>query len=468
MNKIFTCIFLFFLLGCWQISKTPDFEGFWEGPHPEESNKRFFIQINYQNDSLFAKGFWTENHIYLSEFAVEKIKSENDSIQFFVPGWNCTYRGKLLENNNIEGGFYCEGEPFDKVILKKNNTAAQFLTEAKPGCRKSGFQYQYESPALLNDGITTSSVQSKTDSMFIHSLVSEIINGVYGRLNSFLLFKNSHLICEEYFYGYTGNNLHPIESGTKSITSLLVGIAHDKNLIGDLDEPLFKIFPEFVHLKSGDYQKITINHLLSMTSGFEPQNNELFTSENRIEFALKRPIKTKPGTTFLYDGGNTEILGAILQKKTGMFADEFAKKYLFSTLKIENFDWETNKQNGFPSMAGALNLLPRDMIKIGGLILNKGEFNENQIISKQWINESTSAEIKTHIPDDDYSYHWWNIKISSANAEYNAIWANGWGSQFIYIFPELNVVIVTTGHNYENDSWAITSGIAKYLHLLSD
>lgn len=205
-----------------------------------------------------------------------------------------------------------------------------------------------------------------------------------------------------------------------------------------------------------------------MTSGFEPQNNELFTSENRIEFALKRPIKTKPGTTFLYDGGNTEILGAILQKKTGMFADEFAKKYLFSTLKIENFDWETNKQNGFPSMAGALNLLPRDMIKIGGLILNKGEFNENQIISKQWINESTSVKIKTHIPDDDYSYHWWNIKISSANAEYNAIWANGWGSQFIYIFPELNVVIVTTGHNYENDSWAITSGIAKYLYLLSD
>ena len=151
-----------------------------------------------------------------------------------------------------------------------------------------------------------------------------------------------------------------------------------------------------------------------------------------------------------------------------MFADEFADKYLFSPLKITHYDWSIFKQNGYPCMGGSLQMLPRDMAKTGMLVLNNGVFEGQPIISEKWVKESTSVKTKTHIEGDDYSYLWWNINLGSEQNSYKTIWANGWGSQFIYIIPDLDIVMVTTGANYEYDSWAITSGISKYLYLLDD
>jgi len=203
-----------------------------------------------------------------------------------------------------------------------------------------------------------------------------------------------------------------------------------------------------------------------MTSGFKLDDNELFQKDNRIDYALKRKLANPVGQKFVYDGGNTEILGAIIKAKTGMYADEFAEKYLFKPLNIKKFHWEILKQSGFPSMAGSLQLRPRDMAKIGLMVLNNGKFDNKQVVSQNWIKESTTEKTKTHIVGDNYGYQWWDINLSSKGIDYKTIWANGLGSQFIYIIPEINVVIVTTGFNYENDSWAISKGIQKYLYLL--
>jgi CubicO group peptidase (beta-lactamase class C family) len=466
-NPLAIVILLFLLISCAQHNSGNGFIGFWEGPHPENPQWKFYIQLEKIDETYPAKGYWAENNFYQSSFNVEKVNINGDSISFQIPGWNCMYSG-VLNNNSINGGFYCEGEPFDSVCLVKNNEIENHLIYPKPECKNPDFRYKRAIPAGSDDQPKTSNSLSTNDSLFIYALVPEIINGDYGRINSFLLFKNNKLICEEYFFGYSPTDLHPIESCTKSITSLLIGIAKDKNLIANLNEPVFKIFPEYLNLSNAPYNKITVKHLLTMTSGFDPQNDQLFQSENRIDYALKRKIINQPGSIFTYDGGNTEILGAILKKKTGLFADELAQKYLFEPLNIGHYNWEIHKQNGFPSMGGALHLMPRDMLKTGILVLNKGSFNNRQIISEQWIQESTSVKTKTHIPDDDYSYQWWNLHLSSSDKIYEAIWANGWGSQFIYVFPEIKVVMVTTGHNYEGDSWAITDGIRKYLHLLDD
>lgn len=109
---------------------------------------------------------------------------------------------------------------------------------------------------------------------------------------------------------------------------------------------------------------------------------------------------------------------------------------------------------------------PVDMMKIGMMVLNQGRFGSEQVISSDWIRESTSVKTRTNIDGDDYGYQWWDIVLQSGQVKYKTIWANGMGSQFIYIIPELQVIIVTTGYNYENDSWAITQGISKYLHFL--
>ncbi|WP_372650986.1 serine hydrolase domain-containing protein [Draconibacterium sp.] len=435
------------------------FSGFWEGPHPEDPNKKFYVQV-IDPDSSFAKGYWTNNGFYDSGFQIDSLRISGNSIRFFVPNWNCTYLGECT-GNTIRGGFACEGEPFDSVLLVQNDEVARFLTDALPGCHNSDYKYHCQTPKQLDDLLPAYHRRNEGDSLFIYSLLPQIVNGDYGRLNSFLLIRNNQLICEEYFYGYGQNTLHQAESTTKSITSLLIGIAMDKGFITDLNEPVATILDAPVFDK-----RITPEHLLTMTSGLTPNDEELYLSNDRIATILSRELNNEPGTKFQYDGGNTELLGGIIKKKTGLFADEFAKEYLFEPLHITNYNWEIGKQNGYPCMAGSLEITPRELAKIGMLVLNKGEFNGQQVVSKEWIKQSTSFKTRTHIPGDDYAYQWWNISLESAEEEYPCIWANGFGSQFIYIFPTLNTVIVTTGHNYEFDSWAITSGIAKYLYLL--
>ncbi len=465
--SVYIVLFLFFFSACNYSVNKKKILGFWEGPHPENPNKNFYVQFSSVEDSIIAKGYWTNHHFYESEFQIEQVAMQKDSIRFYIPGWNCFYSGKLMNDQLIHGGFSCEGEPFDSVTLNKNNQIQKYLTQAKPNCTSVDYEYYYKVPEEIDGKIKTSYFKSVNDSLFIYSLIPEIINNEYGRINSFLLMKNGQLICEEYFYGYTRNDLHQIESSTKSITSLLIGIAKDMGKITNLDEPLYKLFPTYDHLKSNDYKKITLKHLLTMTSGYSAEY-EPYRDYDRVDFTLKREISHKTGKEFIYDGGNTELLGAIIKSKTNMFADDFATKYLFEPLGIKNYDWNTFKQKGYPCMGGSLEMLPIDMVKIGMMVLNVGKYDNKQIVSKEWIKESTTSKTKTHIVGDDYAYQWWDITLKSNQHSYKTIWANGWGSQFIYIIPELDVVIVTTGYNYENDSWAITSGISKYLYLLDN
>ena len=122
-------------------------------------------------------------------------------------------------------------------------------------------------------------------------------------------------------------------------------------------------------------------------------------SNDRIATILSRELNYEPGTKFQYDGGNTELLGAIIKKKTGMYADEFAREYLFDPLQITHYNWKIGRQNGYPCMAGSLEILPRDLAKIGLMVLNKGRFNGQQVVSADWIEQSTSFKTHTHIPE---------------------------------------------------------------------
>lgn len=470
MKNNYSFIFLVVLIvlqNCSLKNDTPSFDGFWEGPHPEDANKNFYIQIIEKQDTANAIGFWTNHKFFNSKFKIDSICLNSDSIRFFIPDWNCFYLGRLADKNLIMGGFSCKNEPFDSVHLIKKNEVRYYLTEAKPNCNNADYRYQYREPEFFDENILATHFQTPNDSLFIYSLIPEIINNQYGRINSFLLIKNGSLICEEYFYGYTRDDLHQIESATKSITSLLVGIAKDKGMISDIHEPLYKFFPEYDHLKTGDYRNITLANVLSMTSCFSSEY-EPYKDYDRIDYSLKRELIAPVGTQFIYDGGNTEILGAVIKRKTGLYADNFAEKFLFEPLGIKKYDWSIFKQDSFPCMGGSLQMRSIDIIKIGLLVLNKGMYNNEQIISPDWITESTSIRTKTHIKGDNYGYHWWTITMESNNKKYHTIWANGLGSQFIYIVPELNVVLITTGYNYEYDSWAITNGISKYLYLLDN
>ena len=172
-----TCFFIFLVVWvllqhCGIRNNKTSFNGFWEGPHPEDANKKFYIQILEKNDSVKAIGFWTNHKFYDSKFKIDSITLNSDSIYFFIPDWNCFYLGRIYDSNLIKGGFSCINEPFDTVNLIKNNEAKYFLTEAKPNCNNTNYIYQYQKPDFFDENISATHFQTQNDSLFIYSLIS--------------------------------------------------------------------------------------------------------------------------------------------------------------------------------------------------------------------------------------------------------------------------------------------------------
>jgi len=300
-----------------------------------------------------------------------------------------------------------------------------------------------------------------------------------------LIFKDGKLVFEEYFAGYqykwdgpnyngtwvnwTSSTKHVMQSVTKSITSTCIGIAIDRGFIESVDQSIFEYLPAYQHLNSDGKNNITIEHLLTMTSGLEwdewgapntsVENDAIglwFNENGPLEYVLERPLVKEPGTSFTYNGGGMDILGEILKNASGMDVEEFSEEYLFKPLGIESFLWYGKFENGMIDTASGLKLTPRDMVKIGVMFQNNGVWNGERILSEQWVNNSSlpfPGNQRINMPGDDsgrvgYSYSWWTKKYSKSDPDVNIYWAGGWGGQKIMIFPELNTVIVFTGGNY--------------------
>ena len=472
-TTLFICLIFLLFIGNMSgktIESESLFSGHWQGPHPELKHIKFLFQIQYNPESKWTgKGFWVDNNIYHAHFSLDKISVEKGNIKIEINDWGCVYNGKLTEDgNSILGGFTCKGELPDTVAIKRVNKSQFFGLFPEHLNSEGKFLYTYQVPPQKADGLITGHLsESGLQFDVISQMVAKIATNKYGRFHSLLIVKGGKLICEEYFYGFSRDVLHPMESTTKSITSLLMGIAFDKHKNCSLNDDVVNYFPEYNQFPKNKKESLKIKHLLTMTSGKGFDEREMVQSTDRLAYLLQREFNANPGEKFYYNAGNTELLGGIVKSTTGMFADDFAEKYLFEQLKITEYRWDEYKQNGYPLCGGSLWLKPRDMAKIGLLILNKGRWQSKKIISKQWLDESTKGQVETGIGSDKYGYQWWVSDVKSGDNSYHLIWANGLGSQFIFIFPELNMVIVTTGGNWEGGnngrSWDIFEMFQEYL-----
>jgi CubicO group peptidase (beta-lactamase class C family) len=228
--------------------------------------------------------------------------------------------------------------------------------------------------------------------------------------------------------------LHDVKSVTKSITSTCIGIAIDHGFIESVHQSIFDYLPEHQHLNIDGKDKITIEHLLTMTSGLEwdewgvplsSTDNDIiglwFNCDDQIACILERPLVDEPGTSFTYSGGNIIVLGEIIRNATEMDIDEFSRKYLFKPLGIDSSIWTVRYPNGVIEAAGSLEITPRDMAKIGVTFLNNGVWNGKQIISEQWVEKSATpfgGNKGINIPGTDkksngYAYSWWTKTFSN-------------------------------------------------------
>lgn len=337
--------------------------------------------------------------------------------------------------------------------------------------------YKYEIPQKLDDEWDVASLNDVNfDEQKLTKMIDEISNMPDHKIHSILIVKDSKLVFEKYFKGYLFdtnqiqtegdliqydvNSLHFLASITKSITSILLGIAIDQNVDIDLKTPIKNYYPQYSEILNGDKEKITLEHLLTMSAGLEwnelyysysdIRNDALalYLSPDPIKYILQKKLITQPGGRFLYNSGYTNIIADILQHKISLPLLSFAEQNLFTPLKINDYRWDKINDT-LISASGGLYLTSRSLAKIGEVFLNNGKWKDRQIISKDWIDLSTEPFINPnyYFFSDGYSYQWWNYDFINYDKTYKSYFAAGWGEQFLFIFPEENItVVITSGY----------------------
>jgi len=318
---------------------------------------------------------------------------------------------------------------------------------------KSQREYTYQAPIKIDDGWNVSSLAEEgVNEEIINDMMTAILSGKYPKLFSIVLIRNGSLILEEYLYYNNRYWLREFRSAGKSVTSVLMGIAFDKGLIKGVDEKLFDFFPAFEKGGNWDRRKddVSLHHVLSMRWGFDesgPANDVPWYTENWITKTLSLPLISEPGEKFEYHSAIPALCGPILESMTGMPVTEFAEEYLFGPLQISDYRWHT-LPDGNTLTAGGMFMRPRDMAKLGYLILNHGQWHGRQILSEKWIDIST----RTYLSDDElgYGYYWWLSKYKGGNDFYETIFASGHGGQRVMVVPKLELVVVFTSKPDDN------------------
>lgn len=294
-------------------------------------------------------------------------------------------------------------------------------------------------------------------------------------MHAVLIERDGRLVYEEYFSGkderrgrplgvvtFTRETLHDLRSVTKSVISALVGVASDSGAIPSLDAPLLDYFPEYTDLQVPERRRITIRHALSMSAGLDwnedlsyadPKNDEnvMDGSPDPVRYVLGRPIVAAPGATWRYNGGTTEVLGAILQRATKQSLPDYPRTVLFSPLGITAFEWIGSGK--VPSAASGLRLRPRDLAKFGSLYLHDGQWNGRQVLPPVWVRESTQRRLT--FPGQEargYGYQWWHTCYPTPSGIVEVPTAVGNGMQRIFVLRAQRTVVTVVSGRYNDRS----------------
>jgi len=279
----------------------------------------------------------------------------------------------------------------------------------------------------------------------------EYIEANSTNIHSVSIVRNGFLVHEEYISGYKlreeksygpepdwfgidiiiNGSLHVQFSSTKTIISLLIGIAIDKGFIDNVSQTFSSFFPTLTY-STPSKEDISIGHLLTMTSGIYEDFGPGFALDQTIQEILNPTLNFIPGTDFRYSSASTHLLSAIINKSTGQKTSDFAEEYLFEPIGIsqEDYYWQENSQ-GINFGGYGLYFTPQAMARIGLLMLNNGTWDDTQVISENWMREVGTPHVSGF-----YGYLVWMTKYSYMAA--------GMFGQCIILIPAHNMIVVFT------------------------
>lgn len=329
-------------------------------------------------------------------------------------------------------------------------------------------------PALRVDGgnlikqNVKESIKSGFDFPTLEALLAKMQDGTVN-VHAILIERNGQVVMEQYRHGldrsiyspfprmkqFDSTTLHDMRSIGKSIIGLLLGIVLGQGKIQSVHAPVLDFYPEHADLVTPDLKNITLEHLLTMSSGlawqegdgFPDNEHHLYWKSSPTRYVLSRKIIHAPGETFNYNSGGTAVLADILTRVTKTPWHDLVHTYLFEPLDIEDLEWIMDL-HGRPMAFTGLRLCPQDMIKLGRLVLNHGQWQGRQVVPADWIAASLQTRMSTGFNELQYGYHWWAGSLTWHQKEITWAGAFGNGGQRIYILPELDMTVVITAGAY--------------------
>ncbi len=327
----------------------------------------------------------------------------------------------------------------------------------------------YAAPTRLADGWTSEDpATAGFDAARLRALLGRMMDGTVN-LHGVVVARHGRLVAERYRTGrdrvvnhlfshtvaYGPEKRHDARSVGKSVIGLLTGIALADGRIPSLEAPVLDFYPEFPELATPERRAIRLKHLLGMSSGWDwheggagpDDEHRLMWAWTPVHHPLSRAIAAAPGTTFTYNSGGALLMADILSRTTGMPWTEYARTRLFAPLGITDVEW-VGDFFGRPMAYTGLRMRPRDLAKLGQLVLNRGQWQGRQIVSAAWIEASLTPRLRTGFDDTGYGYFWWTGKADWHGRSLAWAAAFGNGGQRIFVLPELELCVVVTAGAY--------------------
>ena len=299
-----------------------------------------------------------------------------------------------------------------------------------------------------------------------------IRRGDYGRIASVLIARHGRLAVEEYFDGWSADRPHTMQSVTKSVVSLLVGIAARAGALS-IDDPAVAFFPGYAPLANFDDRKaaMRVRDLLTMRTGLDWEEDPYAGSPLQrlndcrcdwLRFVLDWRMREAPGARWEYVSGGVILLGGIVGAATGSRLDRFASARLFDPIGASGVSWVTGLPDSLPHGGGGLFLRPRDAAKLGHIVIDEGRWQGRTIVDAGWIQESTLRTARGLRvwggQPFDYASLWW---LTSDGAD--IVTASGAQGQWIFASARHQLVMVSTGDNADDRANAAVSFLFSHV-----
>ena len=316
---------------------------------------------------------------------------------------------------------------------------------------------------------TATPAQVGVDAPAIRNLVSRLRSGALGAEHALVIVRKGYLITDEYFGGWTADSIHTEQSVTKSVASLVTGVAIARGDVRGVDQPLVDLLTRYAPIANLDDRKraLTVRDILTMRTGMDwnedsypgsPLERLNNLQSDWIRFVIDWPMREQPGTRWQYNSGGVIALGGAIGVAAGMNTADYARTHLLRPIGITGDRWYRGFPDALPHTGGGLLMSTRDLARVGYLVLRRGRWNTTQVVPESWITESTRPLVTPTYRlggrTASYGYLWWLYTLAGGQPDASTtdlvIAASGAQGQWLFIVPRHDLVVainagITTG-----------------------